>query len=236
MKTIKSVKGIFVKVAKVFGWVLASLLFLLITLILLVRLPAIQNKITQKAVSFLESKIGTEVQLEHIFISFPKKIVLKGLYLEDQSKDTLLYAGELSVDTDLWGLLQNQLELNVVELTNCTASIKRSASDSTFNFTYIIEAFEGDQATPDTTATDWEFSIEDVSISNSSFTFQDRLAGNDVTLKIGALELSMEEFDLAQSIYAVESFELMNTQAEIIQSKLTSTNTSDVETSKIPGI
>ncbi len=241
MKTIKSVKGIFVNVVKVFGWVLVSLLLLLIILILLIRLPAIQNKLTQKAVFFLENKIGTEVNLEHIFISFPKKIVLKGLYLEDQSKDTLLYAGELSVDTDLWGLIQNQIELNVIELTNCTASIKRSANDSTFNFTYIIEAFVGDKATPvaaDTTTTAWQFSIEEVSISKTLFSFQDKFAGNDITLNIGALDLSMNEFDLTESIYAVESFELTNTQAEIMQSQLASTSITEEDTvkSKMPKI
>ena len=73
------------------------------------------------------------------------RITVRPVYLEDQSKDTLLYAGELSIDTDLWGLIQNQIELNVIELTHCTASIKRSATDSTFNFSYIIEAFAGDK-------------------------------------------------------------------------------------------
>ncbi|MBL7857813.1 MAG: translocation/assembly module TamB domain-containing protein [Cyclobacteriaceae bacterium] len=211
------------------GWLFASLLAMFVILILLIRIPAVQNKITQRAISFLKDKIGSEVQLNHIFISFPKKIVLEGLYLEDQAKDTLLYAGELSVDTDLWGLVRNKIELNTVVLNDSRAFIKRSAADSTFNFAYIIEAFTGD-TTAQEDATPWEFSIEDVSISKTSFTYQDHFTGNDVTLTIGDLELSMDEVDLTESIYAVKSFTLTDTQADIVQSKSATTNTPEEDT------
>jgi len=236
VKDVKSVNRILLKILRWAGWIFATLIVLLIVLILVIRIPVIQNKLTQRAVSFLENKIGTKVQLKHIFISFPKKIVLEGLYLEDQSQDTLLYVGKLSLDTDLWGLTQKQIELNVVELTHCTASINRSAVDSTFNFNYIVEAFAGDTTQADTT-TSWKFSIGKVLISNTKFTLDDKFEGNDVALTIGALELSMDEFDLEESIYAVESLELTNTQAVIIQSKLISSNTDvDVTGTKMPGI
>lgn len=235
MKDVKTVKRILLKILRWAGWLVATLVVLLMVLILLIRIPAVQNKLTQKAVSFLENKIGTNVRLEHIFISFPKKIVLKGLYLEDQSNDTLLYVGELSLDTDLWGLTQHQIELNTLELTECRATLKRSASDSTFNFAYILNAFAGDTTIQEDNATVWEFSIENVSISKTSLSYQDQFTGNDVALRIGALELNMDEFDLTQSIYAVESFELTNTQVEILQSKLSSSNTDDnVPESQLP--
>lgn len=233
MKDVKKVKRIWLNVIRWTGWTIAILIALLVVLILLIRIPAVQNVLTQRAVSFLEKKIGTPVQLEHIYISFPKKIVLKGLYLEDQSKDTLLYAGELSLDTDLWGLIQNKIELNVIELTHTTASIKRSATDSAFNFDYIVGAFTTTSAD---TLSPWIFSVETVSILNTKFSYDDSFTGESVTLTIGTLELSMDEFDLAESIYAIASFELTNTQAEIIQSKLTSTDTSNDTPSEIPEI
>src|SRR5688572_21731649 len=108
----KKVKRILTKTLKVAGWVLSSIVFLLLIVIVVIQIPAIQQKITQKAVAFLEEKIGTEVEIESLYISFPKNIVLKGLYIEDQSKDTLLYAGKLSVNTDLWALARNEIQLN----------------------------------------------------------------------------------------------------------------------------
>src|SRR4051812_40373494 len=105
---------IFKRVLKIFGWLFLSVIVLLILGIVAIQLPPVQNRIVQKAVSFLENKIGTKVSLDHISISFPKEIVLEGLYLEDQKKDTLLYAGKFSVDTDLWALTQHEIQLNEI--------------------------------------------------------------------------------------------------------------------------
>jgi len=237
VKEVNNVKIILRKILRGTGWLLATLVVLLVVVIILIRLPAVQNKVIQKAVSFLENKIDTEVRLKHIYISFPKKIVLEGLYLEDQSGDTLLYVGELSIDTDLWALTQNRIELNLIELTHCTATIKRSAADSTFNFDYIVQAFASDTPAPADTTPSWKFSIVTVLISETKFTYDDKFEGNDVTLNIGALELSMDEFDLDKSIYAIESLEMTNTQAEIIQSKSTTISTiDDTVSTEIPAI
>src|SRR4051812_16976411 len=116
-------KRIITKVFKVLGWIIFSILIILIAIIGIIQLPAVQQKITQKAVSFLEKKIGTNVDIESLYISFPKNIVLKGFYLEDKAKDTLLYAGKLSVDTDLWALTQHEIQLNDITLENITANV-----------------------------------------------------------------------------------------------------------------
>src|SRR5688572_16904830 len=138
------IKRIFVKTFKIIGWIVGSVLALLLVIIGVVQIPAVQQKITQKAVAFLEEKIGTDVAIESLYISFPKNIVVKGLYLEDQSKDTLLYAGRLSVDTDLWALTRNEIQLNKVSLENTTTNVLRKEGDSTYNFSYIVTAFAGD--------------------------------------------------------------------------------------------
>src|SRR5205085_2715987 len=125
MKDHTKLKRVSVKILKVFGWIFFSIILLLILVAVLIQLPPIQNKITQKAISFLEKKIGTNVELEGIAISFPKAIVIKGFFMEDQKKDTLLYAGKLSVDTDLWALSRHEIQLNDITLENSTFNISR---------------------------------------------------------------------------------------------------------------
>src|SRR5688572_19649847 len=143
---------------KIIGWTLVSVLGLLVIIALSIQIPFVQNKIVQEAVGFLKGKIGTEVRLDHISLSIPKKIVLTGLYLEDQRKDTLLYAGELAVNTDLFALTKHTIQLNDVDLTDFTGNIARSKKDSAFNFDYIIKAFASEEPTPvpkDTTQKPW---------------------------------------------------------------------------------
>ncbi|HTF16575.1 MAG TPA: hypothetical protein VK658_00810, partial [Chryseolinea sp.] len=97
-------KKMLIKAAKVVGYTVLSVFVLLILIALVIQIPAVQKRIVNEAVSFVEKKIGTRVSLAHLGLSFPKAIVLEGLYLEDQKTDTLLYIGRLSIDTDLWGL------------------------------------------------------------------------------------------------------------------------------------
>ncbi len=208
---------------KVLGWIILSVLALFVLLIVLIRLPSVQDKITQRAVTFLKNKIGTEVRLKRAFIAFPKQIVLEGLYVEDQSKDTLAYIAELTVDADLWALTNNIIEVNKISLNDFSGKIKRTASDSAFNFSYIIEAFATDSEQPsepaDTTSKPWTFRIEDIELERISILYDDRYTGNFIKAKIGELNLPVEEFDPSNSIYRAGEIQLENVTAIVEQRK-----------------
>lgn len=211
-------RTILIKGLKIFGWVFLSLFTLLIVVILLLRLPAVQNRIVQYAVNFLEDKIGTEVRLENLYLAFPKKIVLKGLYLEDQTQDTLLYAGKLAIDTDLWKLTKNTIELNQIELTNLRAYVSRPERDSAYNFSYIIDSFANSTAAPDTTSTSsWKFKLGNVNLEDIGVHYVDSLSGNFVHLNLGTFQLSTDEFDLERAIYHADEIQLSDVQASVIQ-------------------
>jgi translocation and assembly module TamB len=209
------------KFLKVIGWITLSIVALLIVISLSIQIPYVQNKLIQEAVGFLKGKIGTEVRIDRLSLSIPKKIVLTGLYFEDQQKDTLLYAGELAINTDLWQLTQHTIQLNDVELSNFTGSIERLESDSSFNFDYIIKAFAGDTTTaPDTTQTPWKFSIGDVMLDKIHFSFKDGLQGNDFDFHLGVLEIGLDEFDLEKSVIKVNDINIEHLKADIVQYKL----------------
>jgi translocation and assembly module TamB len=192
-------KKILLKISRVFGWIVFSVLILLITAALLVRIPSIQNKIAQKAISFLKEKINTEVDLERIVIDFPKKIVVEGLYLEDQKKDTLIYAGRIGVDASMWQLLHHEILLNKIEVENTTGNVTRTLPDSAFNFDYIIKAFasaDTTQAPTDTTSTPWKFSIDDVQLNNVRVKYDDRTTSMLVKAHVGSFGINTDEMDL----------------------------------------
>ncbi len=214
-------KKYLITLLKVIGWISLSVIGLLILVALAIQVPYIQNKLTQKAVSFLKGKIGTEVTLEHISLSIPKKIVLTGLYVEDQQQDTLLYAGKLGIDTDLWALTQRSIELNNIELSDVTGNVTRSERDSAFNFNFIVTAFATDTTVvPDTTQAPWNFSIGDISLNKINVFFNDRLMGNEIALQLGALALSLEEFDLENSVIKADNIDLENVIISVIQNKV----------------
>lgn len=219
-------KVILKKVARVFAWIVGSVVLLLVLVALLIQIPPVQNWLTGKAVSFVKDRIGTEVSIGGLAIGFPKSIVIKGVYLEDQQGDTLLYAGRLSVDTDLWALTRKEIQLNKIALENVVARVDRAENDSAFNFTYILDAFAGDStAVPDTLEEkSWNITLETLALEDISVGFDDRLLGNDVKVDLGKFEINMRTFDLEKNAYAVEDIILENTQASIRQTKLLPAN------------
>ncbi len=228
MSKAQQLKKLFKKIFRIAGWITASLLVLLLAFIILIRIPAVQERIVQEAVSFLENKIGTPVKLKSIVLTFPKKIVLSDLYLEDQSRDTLLFASELAVDIDMWALLGNKIELNTIQLRNSTVSIRRAKGDGIYNFDYIPKAFASKEASiADTTASQWQFSIERVELNQIKFLYDDKLASDSVNINIGELVLDMDEVDFVKSIYKAKSIDLKNTTAVVQQSGHSNAVTND---------
>ena len=208
-----------VKVLRAVGWIAVSFISMMFLVILLIRIPYVQNQLVQKAILFLENKIGTEVSLKSLYVEFPKKIVLEGLYLEDQNSDTLLYAAKLSVDTDLLNLIKHKIQLNTVRITNSVVGIRRSESDSTFNFDYIIKALAGDTVASDTTQSAWGFSIGSTQLSKAAVSFHDLYSGNKLEIKVRNLDIRMDEFNPSKSIYKISSVEIANAYANLTQSK-----------------
>jgi uncharacterized protein involved in outer membrane biogenesis len=145
-------------------WIIASVIFLVLLLVILIQVPAVQNFVKDKAVSFIQGKIHTPVKIGHISLGLPKLIVLEDVYFEDQHKDTLIAGEKLKVDISLFKLLNNKVEINEINLQGITTNINRGA-DSAFNFDYIIKAFAGEQkkeVKPTDTASTMKFSIDKI--------------------------------------------------------------------------
>lgn len=218
------------KILKVFSWMVVSVLALLILIISLIQLPWIQNKIKQEAIGFLETKLGTRVGLDRFSLAFPKKIVLEGLYFEDQGRDTLLYAGRIGIDTDLWGLTDNVIDVKKLEIANIVAGISRSETDSAFNFDYIIHAFVTDTVTAvDTTAVPWTVKFGKLALENLRLRLSDSLSGNHLDLALGDLKVATETFDLDSGNINLGDIRADGIRASVVQTKLPVTVPDTVE-------
>lgn len=239
MKKTGTLKKILIRLVKLVGWLVFSVIILLLLVAGAIQIPAVQNRIVQKAVGFLKDKIKTEVRLAHISLSFPKRIILTGLYIEDQAADTLLYTEELSIDTDLWGLTRRQIALNDVELDGLHASVHRPAKDSAFNFSYIIKAFATDSTAVDvpedtTTGKPWVFKVGEVALRKAHVTYLDSLSGNLVDARIGTLVVDMDVFDLDSSVFKANDIELADVDATVIQTHAPAPDTTAETTDTAP--
>lgn len=150
---------------------------------LLLKLPAVQTFTVNRITSYLSGELKTKVEIESVNIEFLKKVVLNGIYIEDQKHDTLLYAQALKADIGLWSLFKTNKKLKVksIELDNANIELKRYKDVKGLNFKFIADYFSSGKKSTDSAK--FDFSIDDIKINNTRFSYTD-LRWNDFTRAI----------------------------------------------------
>lgn len=191
----------FTRVAvRIFLWFIGSIIALLLLVVFLIRLPAVQNYIAGKVSNYLETKIGTPVNIGYVNITFPKMLVLENVYFEDQSQDTLIAGERLKVDIDMFKILKNTIEVQEIQLEGITSKIKRTAPDGNFNFDYIVKAFSSEK---ESTVTDADttsaliFKLDKIGLERIHFVYNDEMIGTSADLHLNKLDTRVKTFDLA---------------------------------------
>ncbi len=59
---------------------------------MLLGIPSVQNFAVDRAAEFASEKLGTTVSIGRITVGFPSKLHIRGFYVEDLDRDTLIYA------------------------------------------------------------------------------------------------------------------------------------------------
>ncbi|MFP9114488.1 translocation/assembly module TamB domain-containing protein [Flavobacterium sp. RHBU_3] len=204
------------KSLKILAWTIGSIIALFLLIVLLLQIPYVQNKVKDYAVNYLEKKIGTEVQIGRIEIGLPKKVILKDVYFESQQGDTLLAGEKLAVDISLFKLMSNEVEINSIDLQGITAKVNRNKR-GTFNFDYIIKAFDSGKP-KDTTAAPMKFSMNKVKLQRIRVKYDDDITGNYLTAGITDFETRFKEFDLDKMGFNIPDIKLHGLKVRFKQS------------------
>lgn len=192
-------------------------LVLLALVALLIYLPPVQQALRGKAVGILREKLGTPVEIGRIALRYPLGISISGVYVPQQNGDTLLYAGALKTRVDVAALMHKQIRLGSIDVERLRANVRQSA-DSTFNFDYIIHAFQGDttlQQQRDSSAGGWGFSIGAVRLADIGVKLDLQPSKLQLDLALGSLEMDFEAFDPAIMQFHVGNLALADVRATL---------------------
>lgn len=130
-------KGIKI-LGKVFSAAVLLLIILPLTLSLLLDIPAVQNFAVRKAVRLISSKLETTVSIDRVEIGIFSKIKLKGFYVEDYQRDTLLYVGRLDAFVTSFGIFGGGVELSRGEIADAKLYL-RQMPDGDMNIKQIVD-------------------------------------------------------------------------------------------------
>ncbi len=199
------------------AWVLSSLLVLLFLIIVLLNVPQVQNLLKDIAIKYLNKKLHTTVQLDHLALKIPSSIELDSLYVADQSNDTLVYSGHLFVKIDMLGLLSGSVHIDSVRLDHFTARISRTLPDTAFNFDYILDAFGANETDTTTdTSSSGPFYIGAIHLSDIRLHYEDVVTGYDASAVLGDFATRFKEFNLDSMRFLLDSIKLADVNADMV--------------------
>ena len=216
--TTKTKRSLAAKIGRGITIFILSVVALVVLILLLIQTAPVQNFARKKIVSFLETKLKTRVEIQRLDVDFPKMLVLEGVYVEDQSKDTLLAGKELKVDIDMMKLIKSEIQINEINLNGITIKVKRQLPDTVFNFQFITDAFSSpEKKTKDTTAI--KMAIEKIIIDKTRLVYKDVVTGNDVDISLNHFDTRIKTFDLSHLRYDVPTIVLNGVKGTIKQTK-----------------
>ncbi len=208
----KSIKSIF----KYSGILLLALVIVFLLVGFLIQQPKIQTWLVHKATSFLSEKTGTNISVGKVGIKFFKTISIQDVYLEDMHGDTLAYIGSLDTRIQYFNPFKSALHFNSLSLENVRANIYRNENDSTFNYQFLLDAF---QSSPKTSQTEkkkdtkkekqpFDFNIRKIYLADIALDFDDREGGEGHSVRLGSLDLSAKNIDLPNQKIEIRSIKI----------------------------
>src|SRR5579863_5164012 len=219
MQMSEKAKKIVKRIFRITLTIVLVILGIFLLVLILIQTGPVQNYGRGKIEAYLEKKLQTKVRIGNLYIDFPTRIIIKNIYLEDRSKDTLVSGGKIEMDVSMFRLLHKELRINNLELDNVTLKIKRLMPDTVFNFQFIADAFSSPEKEPvkkDTTA-GFQFVIGDIQLHQIHATYHDDATGNDVYVNLGDFKTKLKTFDPTHQTYDIPDIALSDISGKIRQ-------------------
>ena len=138
------------------------------------RSPSVQTKLTQFLAKKFSEIIKSKVEIKGVDIELFNKVVLEGVYVEDQHKDTLAYIGKLKAGLYNLDLNHHFISGKKVRLENLKFYLRHYKNEEGLNLQFIIDALASKDTIKDTTQSPrWVFNFDGLEIENGAFKFND---------------------------------------------------------------
>lgn len=170
-------------------WFVISMILFIVFTYSILNIPFIQNWLVTKVTRQLSKDLHTKVTIKHIDLSFFNKMLLEGVVLEDQHKDTLLYAGLAKVNITDWFFLKDQATLQYVGLKDAVVNLNRT--DSVWNYQFLVDYFSSPSSN-NPKKKGIELDLKVLELENIHFRKSDKWVGQDMVVGIKKLDLSAD--------------------------------------------
>ena len=131
-------------------------------------MPSVQESIKNTIVEELKIKLNVNLGIDKLHIQPFNTVELNGVYLFDQQTQPVFVAEKIYASINLLSLLQKEVVITAVRLSDFEINLSKEDSDSPLNIQFIIDAFKSpDEAQKPA----FDIKISEVNINNGKFSF-----------------------------------------------------------------
>jgi len=155
------------KLIKILLYILTVLILLLVISYAALQSNSVQTWLTQKIGNYLSEKLNAKITVDAVDISFFNNVILHGVYVEDQNKDTLLFVHRLEAGINSLSFSDHRLGLQKITLNGSYTNIY-SDSSGVLNLQFILDEFRSQ----DTAKPGWDIECGKLCVENSGFSYR----------------------------------------------------------------
>lgn len=146
------IKKIFFKSSKVILFAFCILLFLFLSLIIIINLPSVQDKIAKEALAYLNKEFNTNISSQKIEVDYFGNLTLHEVIIKDHHHNDLLTIKELKAYLNTISLVENLLikhvddiKIDELRLQNPIIKVITYKNEDQDNFSIFIDNFNSDK-------------------------------------------------------------------------------------------
>ena len=173
---------------------------------LAIQTTFVQNWLVHQITNKLSKNLHATVRIKHVDFDLFNKMVLEGTLVNDQHKDTLLYAGAVKVNLTDWFFLKDKIVLKYIGLEDAVIHLERQ--DSTWNYRFLADYFSSPKKKQVKKQDDIDLDLEEVEFDNVKVLQRDGWRGEDLALQIGEMNINAEEINLKKRVAHINTIEI----------------------------
>ncbi|MBN8853660.1 MAG: translocation/assembly module TamB domain-containing protein [Sphingobacteriales bacterium] len=178
------------------------------TLWLLIQLPPVQTWLVSKVTNRISRQLHTTIRVKRVDFSLFNKMVLDSVLVEDQQRDTILFAGAIKVNITDWWFFKDRTELQYIGLEDATIRLHRT--DSVWNYQFLVDYFSS-PSKPRTVEKDStqpvELDLKRLDLTRVHFEKRDEWRGENMDLRLGSLYLNADTLSFTQKKARINALE-----------------------------
>lgn len=134
----------------------------------------------------------TKVSIKKVNFRFFNQLIAEGILIEDQQKDTLLYADAVKANVTDWFIFKDRVELKNIELKDAVVNMHRT--DSVWNYQFLVDYF----ASPNSNKAKKNLNLDlrELHFTNVQFNKKDGWIGQNQIASLKRLDLTTDSLNL----------------------------------------